>query len=374
MIIFRQACSSKCNSENVLSLKQRLYVLLTSQSTSLKHINLEITNSAGQVRGKEYSQKEVDLLSGLIEKTLSPDNKLYNMIQTRISTYLMSYLNNGVLPKELLYRHNMMEMESEIVTLAAKIKGIVDLNLQTYSEYYKTIFLELKQKKKDTLIESVNSIKSLNTPLSAHPINNSSISTTTDTKVNASPSSKPSEKINYGNQNLNNNITANNNFQNPNINHNTNNNNGASSSAMEDITSTSTSNPSSSSSAAVIITPSPTSSNSTNNNSTNFCNATATTTSNLMGNETLCSLNKSPQLTMISTTSTSPSDNSKLTLSNVTQPPLKNEANLGTNHPNSSTANINQNINQNTTSTTTATTTSNSNNNNNNINIEKNFK
>ncbi|OUM58071.1 hypothetical protein PIROE2DRAFT_36591, partial [Piromyces sp. E2] len=143
LLIFRQACCSKCTSENVLNLKQRLYVLLTSQSTSLKHINLEITNMAGQVRKKEYSTKEIELISGLIEKTLSPENKLYIMIQTRISTYIVYYLNNDSLPKELMYRHNMIEMESEISTLSQKIKNVVELNLQTYSEYYKTIFLEI---------------------------------------------------------------------------------------------------------------------------------------------------------------------------------------------------------------------------------------
>jgi len=165
LLIFRQACCSKCTSENVLNLKQRLYVLLTSQSTSLKHINLEITNMAGQIRKKKYSTKEIELISGLIEKTLSPDSKLYIMIQTRISTYIVHYLNNDILPKELMYRHNMIEMESEISTLSGKIKSVVELNLQTYSEYYKTIFLELKQQKTNSLIKTLNNVKNENNVL-----------------------------------------------------------------------------------------------------------------------------------------------------------------------------------------------------------------
>jgi len=173
LLIFRQACCSKCTSENVLNLKQRLYVLLTSQSTSLKHINLEITNMAGQVRKKAYSTKEIDLISGLIEKTLSPENKLYVMIQTRVSTYIVYYLNNDSLPKELMYRHNMIEMESEISTLSGKIKSVVDLNLQTYSEYYKNIYLELKQQKTNTLIKTLNNVKNENT---STLINNSNLS------------------------------------------------------------------------------------------------------------------------------------------------------------------------------------------------------
>lgn len=120
---------------------------------------------AGQIRKKKYSTKEIELISGLIEKTLSPDSKLYIMIQTRISTYIVHYLNNDILPKELMYRHNMIEMESEISTLSGKIKSVVELNLQTYSEYYKTIFLELKQQKTNSLIKTLNNVKNENNVL-----------------------------------------------------------------------------------------------------------------------------------------------------------------------------------------------------------------
>jgi len=191
-LIFRQACCSKCTSENVLNLKQRLYVLLTSQSTSLKHINLEITNMAGQVRKKEYSTKEIELISGLIEKTLSPENKLYVMIQTRISTYIVYYLNNDSLPKELMYRHNMVEMESEILTLSQKIKNVVDLNLQTYSEYYKTIFLELKQQKTNSLIKTLNNVKIENNSINKNQ-NGTPISSSAKPSVTENSSSQVSD-------------------------------------------------------------------------------------------------------------------------------------------------------------------------------------
>ncbi|KAL6609114.1 Tcp11-domain-containing protein [Neocallimastix sp. 'constans'] len=192
LLIFRQACSSKCTSENVLNLKQRLYVLLTSQSTSLKHINLEITNMAGQIRKKEFSTKEIDLISGLVEKTLSPDSKLYVMIQTRISTYIVHFLNNDELPKELMYRHNMNEMEPEISTLSGKIKGVVELNLQTYSEYYKTIFLELKQQKTNSLIKTLNNAKNENNSLTKIQNQVSSSNGNKTSINNAPPSSSPS--------------------------------------------------------------------------------------------------------------------------------------------------------------------------------------
>jgi len=149
---------------------------------------------AGQVRKKAYSTKEIDLISGLIEKTLSPENKLYVMIQTRVSTYIVYYLNNDSLPKELMYRHNMIEMESEISTLSGKIKNVVDLNLQTYSEYYKNIYLELKQQKTNTLIKTLNNVKNENTNTL---INNSNLSTpSSNVPVNVKSTTQTIPQIN----------------------------------------------------------------------------------------------------------------------------------------------------------------------------------
>jgi len=147
---------------------------------------------AGQVRKKEYSTKEIELISGLIEKTLSPENKLYVMIQTRISTYIVYYLNNDSLPKELMYRHNMVEMESEILTLSQKIKNVVDLNLQTYSEYYKTIFLELKQQKTNSLIKTLNNVKIENNSINKNQ-NGTPISSSAKPSVTENSSSQVSD-------------------------------------------------------------------------------------------------------------------------------------------------------------------------------------
>jgi len=147
---------------------------------------------AGQIRKKEFSTKEIDLISGLVEKTLSPDSKLYVMIQTRISTYIVHFLNNDELPKELMYRHNMNEMEPEISTLSGKIKGVVELNLQTYSEYYKTIFLELKQQKTNSLIKTLNNAKNENNSLTKIQNQVSSSNGNKTSINNAPPSSSPS--------------------------------------------------------------------------------------------------------------------------------------------------------------------------------------
>jgi len=147
---------------------------------------------AGQIRKKEYSTKEIDLISGLVEKTLSPDNKLYIMIQTRISTYIVHYLNNEILPKELMYRHNMTEMEPEILTLSKKMKSVVELNLQTYSEYYKAIFLELKQQKTNSLIKTLNNVKNENTTLTK---NQNQSSNENKTSINLSSSLTDESKM-----------------------------------------------------------------------------------------------------------------------------------------------------------------------------------
>ncbi|KAI8806027.1 T-complex protein 11-domain-containing protein [Cladochytrium replicatum] len=104
LIIFKQACgtpkpvSSEKGAETAAKVptiqeaKNVLWILLNDAETSMVHITLQMASMAGQMRGKPLDERERELLAGLVDKTLSPDSKLYEIVQKRIAQNILAYL------------------------------------------------------------------------------------------------------------------------------------------------------------------------------------------------------------------------------------------------------------------------------------------
>ncbi|KAJ3123101.1 hypothetical protein HK098_002224 [Nowakowskiella sp. JEL0407] len=105
LIIFRQCCglpkTAPANIKRVSPLvldkecqeaKKTLWILLNDGETSLHHITLQISSMAGRVRNLELDERENALLSSLIDKTLSPESKVYELVGKRVASVLLDYL------------------------------------------------------------------------------------------------------------------------------------------------------------------------------------------------------------------------------------------------------------------------------------------
>ncbi|KAJ3217243.1 hypothetical protein HDU67_008265 [Dinochytrium kinnereticum] len=173
LILFRQAAGAKCTSTHLATTKRNLWVLLNDAETSMHHIVLELARAAGEIRGAKFSQQETTLLSGMVDKTLSPDSKLYSMISGRVGEHLSGWIK-GVLSTSLgttivattiratdptplpqprptlsldktkIARHGLTELEDEIRDLAERLGRLAEFNRAAYFDVYAGMYEEVR--------------------------------------------------------------------------------------------------------------------------------------------------------------------------------------------------------------------------------------
>ncbi|KAI9344805.1 T-complex 11, partial [Zopfochytrium polystomum] len=141
LILFRQASGPRCTASHQSEMKATLWVLLNDTDTSLSHIVLEVARTAGTIRGKAFSDAEVSSLSGLVEKTLSPESRLYGLVWSRIGEHLRSWLVS-TLDRTLLARHGLTELETEMRDLSERLGKLGEFNRATYFEIYRQLYEE----------------------------------------------------------------------------------------------------------------------------------------------------------------------------------------------------------------------------------------
>ncbi|KAI8815885.1 T-complex protein 11-domain-containing protein [Fimicolochytrium jonesii] len=87
LVLFRQACAGapRPPSQNQLEeLKRTLWVLLNDHETTMVHVTLQMCRAAGVVRGREFGEREVGMMERLVESTLQPESRLYEIIRGRV--------------------------------------------------------------------------------------------------------------------------------------------------------------------------------------------------------------------------------------------------------------------------------------------------
>ncbi|TPX32911.1 hypothetical protein SmJEL517_g04081 [Synchytrium microbalum] len=139
LILFRQAAGSKCSASDLASIKQQLWVLLNDAETSMSHVSLQMISAAGKIRSAPLSETESSLLSGMVDKTLSPKSPLYEMLQKRLGGHLEQYLSSGRLDSDAISRHGLRELEDEVVDLAERIRKLADFNRSVYGTVYNAL-------------------------------------------------------------------------------------------------------------------------------------------------------------------------------------------------------------------------------------------
>jgi hypothetical protein len=143
-ILFRQAVGPKANAADLKQTKDELWILLNDQETTLNHVTLHILDKAEKTRGSPYSEAERKTLTNMIDKTLSPESTLYELVQNRIALHLYTYLTNSTIHAEVLKKHGLTELQNEIQELAKKILLIAEHNRLVYSPLYNEILQKLQ--------------------------------------------------------------------------------------------------------------------------------------------------------------------------------------------------------------------------------------
>lgn len=150
LVLFRQAAGPKCTHVQLQDMKKNLWLLLNDGDTTLTHVALQITKVAGEIRGRPFETKEQEALSNMIDKTLAPESKLYELLLKRVGSHLRTMCFQRPIDKDALAKHGLNHVETEIEELGRKISKLVDLNKSVYGKLYRSILDELKSGSKNT--------------------------------------------------------------------------------------------------------------------------------------------------------------------------------------------------------------------------------
>ncbi|TPX64570.1 hypothetical protein SpCBS45565_g05790 [Spizellomyces sp. 'palustris'] len=144
LVLFRQSSGPKCTAADLRDVKRVLWVLLNDSETSMHHVTLQMCENAGKIRGSPFSQRESDMLSGLVEKTLSPESKLYEVIRVRVGTVLERFVKGETVEKADLLKVGLAELEEEVLELGERIKRLLVHNWRVFGGVYAVIVEELQ--------------------------------------------------------------------------------------------------------------------------------------------------------------------------------------------------------------------------------------
>lgn len=135
LILYRQSAGPKVLIDSA-QMKKELLVLLDDPDTTLPHLNLHILAAAEKARKRVFTDQERGILSSTIDKTLSPDSSLFDLLHTRVAMHLFLFLKEGKVFPEILAKHGLSEMQKEITDLGKKIKTLAEHNRKTYAPAY----------------------------------------------------------------------------------------------------------------------------------------------------------------------------------------------------------------------------------------------
>ncbi|KAI8908186.1 T-complex protein 11-domain-containing protein [Powellomyces hirtus] len=181
LVLFKQSCAPKaCKPDQLDSIKRVLWVLLNDHETSMTHVTLQMCKTAGDIRGKPFSAQETTMLTNLVESTLQPESKLYEIIRARVGTVverlvlagpvipttasstantpdsshpptLPAVSTAGVAPvsKADLAKVGLAELEEEVLELGDRVRRLVTHNWTVFAGVYAGVVDGLTQPSSD---------------------------------------------------------------------------------------------------------------------------------------------------------------------------------------------------------------------------------
>jgi hypothetical protein len=147
LLLFKQVAGPKSNNLTLLKdMKRNIWVLLNDSDTTVEHVLLYISDHAGKTRGKPLASTEIQSLHSLLDKTLSPDSRIYELMHKRVQTQLLEYLQKKEIQSpETLGKSGLAELSDDILDLAEKVRGLAVHNKAVYAKCYNQILKSYHQ-------------------------------------------------------------------------------------------------------------------------------------------------------------------------------------------------------------------------------------
>ena len=140
LMMFRQMAGPKCHGLHCTEMKKQLWLLLNDNDTSMDHLAVHIGEGCGKIRGRPLAATEQDALKNMIEKSLTHESKVYELLNKRVGDELLEYLKTGHLHEmESLVKSALGELKTELAELADKIRALFEHNSAVYHKIYDQI-------------------------------------------------------------------------------------------------------------------------------------------------------------------------------------------------------------------------------------------
>lgn len=144
LIVFRQISGPKCHNDDIINAKKGLWILLNDSDSTMSHITLQMASLASKLRGFPMSVKETSDLNVMVEKTLAPGSKLYELVQKRVGMHIENGLHHRKIDADLLTKHGLTTLREEIEDLISKIVPVADMNRAVYGNLYASLLKDIK--------------------------------------------------------------------------------------------------------------------------------------------------------------------------------------------------------------------------------------
>jgi hypothetical protein len=140
MMIYKQVVGTNVSDTHMKEIKKQLWTLLNEADTTMTHITLHLMSCASKFRGRNLTEAETAMLHSLVDKTLGPNNQVYELIRKRVGSQLVRFLKSReITTTEELKRVALAEMEEELTDLSKKLRVLVDHNKATHVKVYNQI-------------------------------------------------------------------------------------------------------------------------------------------------------------------------------------------------------------------------------------------
>lgn len=146
LLLYRQQ-TGPSSSSNILQVKANLWIILNDADTMIENVIAYLLDMSEKAKNVKYSEKDKQMFSAIVEKTIGIDNSLFQLLQNRVGSHLLTYLKSKGIVESSLTRHGLLDLKEEIVSLGEKLSKLCAHNQQVYGSLYNEIF-RIQSKKK----------------------------------------------------------------------------------------------------------------------------------------------------------------------------------------------------------------------------------
>ncbi|XP_056382582.1 T-complex protein 11-like protein 1 isoform X2 [Hyla sarda] len=115
-------------------------------ATVAEKVCVELSSYLSQHGATPFSMEREESLKGQIQTASSPSNQIYRLIESRIQTFLLSYLSAANQRSIPVLPGGLSQIQKELEEMAVKFVRLVNYNKMVFSPYYESILSSILNK------------------------------------------------------------------------------------------------------------------------------------------------------------------------------------------------------------------------------------